>query len=377
MPSRDKIFVSYSHKDRKLFHEFKTMIAPAIQQDLLDFWDDERIPPGAAWKEEIKKALASARIAVLLVSQNFLASRFIVREELKPLLQAAREEGVMIFWIFLSSCLYEHTEIASYQALHDISKPLDRLSKAQRQAVLSHACAKLIQAAKTFSKPQIEVDPNNPECNTVMAAVRMAGTDYRVLVKEGIYRESVVIDKPIEIVGQGDRKKVIIESTNRNAILFEAAHGRIANLTIRNVGTEHSAVKITKGRLELEDCDITNRGLSCVSIQHDAQPVVRRNDIHDGRQEGIYAGEGAGGVIEDNRIYRNRLAGVAIWRGASPRVRGNEIFECKEGIYIGDRGRGEIVNNRIHDNRGPGIKTEGGEPTLGPNEEYRNNLGGP
>ncbi len=135
-------------------------------------------------------------------------------------------------------------------------------------------------------------------------------------------------------------------------------------------------MKITRGRLELEDCDITSRGLSCVSIQHGAEPLVRGNHIHDGRQEGVYAGEGASGAIENNKIYMNSLAGVAIWRTASPTVRGNEIYGCKEGIYVGDRGSGLIENNKIHDNRGPGIKTEGGEPTMGPNEEYRNNLGG-
>jgi hypothetical protein len=44
MPKRDKIFVSYSHKDKRLFQEFKTMMAPAIQQELVDLWDDQRIP---------------------------------------------------------------------------------------------------------------------------------------------------------------------------------------------------------------------------------------------------------------------------------------------------------------------------------------------
>jgi hypothetical protein len=147
MPIRSKIFVSYSHRDRKLFEEFQTMMAPAIQQDLVDLWNDQKIQPGAQWKDEIQKALDSARIAVLLVSQNFLASRFIVEHELAPLLKAARQEGVGVFWIYLSSCLFEQTEIASYQAAHDVSKPLDRLTKSQRQAVLSAVCAKLILAA--------------------------------------------------------------------------------------------------------------------------------------------------------------------------------------------------------------------------------------
>jgi len=157
---RNKIFVSYSHRDGKLFEEFKTMLAPAIQRGLVDLWDDRKILPGQKWKEEIEKALTSAAVAVLLVSQNFLASHFIVEKELPPLLKAAREEGVSIFWIYLSSCLFEQTEIASYQAAHETSRPLDRLSKSQRQAVLSEICAKLVRTAQQGGPP---VEPGSTE----------------------------------------------------------------------------------------------------------------------------------------------------------------------------------------------------------------------
>ncbi len=146
--ARDKIFISYSHKDKRLFEEFKTMLAPAIRDGIVDVWDDKKIDPGAKWKDEVNAALASAKIAVLLVSQNFLASDFIASHELPLLLVAAQKEGVTVFWIYFSSCLYEQTEIATYQAAHDVSKPLDRLDKPHRQAVFSEVCAKLIRLAR-------------------------------------------------------------------------------------------------------------------------------------------------------------------------------------------------------------------------------------
>jgi CheY-like chemotaxis protein len=149
MSTRDKIFVSYSHEDDKIFKEFTTMLAPVIRTGLVDLWSDRKISTGARWEEEIQEALAATRIAVLLVSPHFLASPFIAGNELPPLLEAAEREGVTIFWIYLSSCLYGHTEIALYQAAHDISRPLDCLPKAQRRAVLSASCAKLIEIANT------------------------------------------------------------------------------------------------------------------------------------------------------------------------------------------------------------------------------------
>jgi hypothetical protein len=162
MTTGNNIFISYSHKDRKLFEEFNTMLAPAVMGGRLDVWHDQQLPPGARWKEEIEKALASARIAVLLVSQNFLASRFIMQQELPPLLDAARRNGVVIFWIYLSSCLYEQTEIASYQAAHDISRPLDILTKPQRQGVLSEVCFRLVRLVQAPTPGVKSEEPPSP-----------------------------------------------------------------------------------------------------------------------------------------------------------------------------------------------------------------------
>lgn len=148
---RDKIFISYSHKDKKLFEEIETMLAPAIMVGTVDLWDDRKIASGAKWKDEIQGALASTKVAALLVSQHFLASEFIAKNELPPLLEAAQKDGVTVFWFYLSSCLYEQTEIATYQAAHDISKPLDRLDKPTRQAVISEACARLIRIANPLA----------------------------------------------------------------------------------------------------------------------------------------------------------------------------------------------------------------------------------
>ena len=142
---REKAFISYSHKDKRQFGEFKTMLAPAIRNGVVEIWDDTKIVPGAKWKEDIEAALRTARIAILLVSANFLESEFIAKNELPPLLKAAQDEGVTIFWIYLSSCLYEQTEIAAYQAAHDIARPLDSLKRSERLAVISETCAKLLR----------------------------------------------------------------------------------------------------------------------------------------------------------------------------------------------------------------------------------------
>jgi hypothetical protein len=145
MPDRERnrIFVSYSHEDRRRFDEFMTMMDPVISQDLIDIWSDTRIRPGQRWMQEIEQALTSARVGVLLVSKSFLASDFIKKYELPRLLEAAEADGAIIFWVLLSPCFYESTGIAKYQAAHNVSCPLGKLWGTRRDAAWLAICVKL------------------------------------------------------------------------------------------------------------------------------------------------------------------------------------------------------------------------------------------
>jgi hypothetical protein len=63
--------------------------------------------------------LDSAIAGVLLVSQDFLVSKFIKETELPRLLEGAQKEGKKIFWVPLSpSTVFESaTQITKYQSL--------------------------------------------------------------------------------------------------------------------------------------------------------------------------------------------------------------------------------------------------------------------
>ncbi len=145
--SRSSLFISYSHKDARWLREVKTALKPVLRNSTIDLWDDTRIRPGARWKREIEQAIRRAGIAVLLVSQNFLASDFIAENELPPLLEAAQRDGLRVLWIALSASSYSETGIAAFQAANDPAKPLDTLRRARLNAELVHIAGIVSTAA--------------------------------------------------------------------------------------------------------------------------------------------------------------------------------------------------------------------------------------
>jgi NTP pyrophosphatase (non-canonical NTP hydrolase) len=144
---RNLIFVSYSHKDRAWLERLQVMIKPLARNRIVSVWDDTRIRPGERWRSEIDSALERSRVAVLLVSPDFLASDFIAQNELPPLLEATREHGISIIWVPISASMYKATDIAQYQPAHDPTHPLDSLEKHEQNAALLKICEYIQEAA--------------------------------------------------------------------------------------------------------------------------------------------------------------------------------------------------------------------------------------
>jgi parallel beta-helix repeat protein len=226
------------------------------------------------------------------------------------------------------------------------------------------------QVTAKFEPPTHVVDafPGRGDFTTIGAAIEHAKPGDRILVRPGVYGESLVVDKPLEVLGDGPVSDIEIRSRGAHAVQFQASIGRVANLTLRQTGGEGDwyGVHIVQGRLDLEGCDISASSLSCVAIRGGADPRLRRNQIHNSQQAGVFVLDGALGTLEDNDITSNGFAGVVIQTGADPALRRNQIHDNKQaGVRVNRSGLGRLEDNDITGNALSGVEilTEG-NPTV-------------
>lgn len=146
MQVKKLLFISYSHQDRDSLSELKKFLSGLEDQEIA-IWDDQQIAVGSNWRDEIRKALAAAKAAILLVSQDFLVSEFIAKDELPGLLEKAEKDGLKIFWIPVKPSTFMHTRIAAFQsAVDDPRISLSGLRKAKREEEYVRICQKLMKA---------------------------------------------------------------------------------------------------------------------------------------------------------------------------------------------------------------------------------------
>jgi V8-like Glu-specific endopeptidase len=143
---RKRIFVSYCHSDERFMGELRMVLKPLTRDDGFKLWTDTELSIGGNWKTEIEEAISTADIAILLVTQPFLASDFIYSKELPPILKRSQTNGVKIAWIPISDCLYEKTPLADLQSVWDPKDPVaGYINKSQRQAVWAKIARKIAE----------------------------------------------------------------------------------------------------------------------------------------------------------------------------------------------------------------------------------------
>jgi parallel beta-helix repeat protein len=410
-------FMSYSRSDdqyeRQHLTLFRERLEGAVHQHtgmpFAIFQDTEGVLWGQDWRQRLDDSLATVTFLIPILTPSFFTSPY-CRDEVDRFLKReralSRNDLVLpVYYIetpFLDDpvdragdplvvSLLAHQYADWRQLRFDpfdepvVRRELARLGRQVRDALrrvneAQPPSAGTRFAASTAGQPTLVVDQlHRGDYSTIAAAIGAARPGTRIEIRPGLYREGLVIEKPLEIVGVGKRDDIVIQTSEANVVLFKAERARIANLTLQQAGGGHwYSVDITRGRLDLEGCDISSQSLAGVAIHNEADPRLRGNRIHDGKQAGVIVYEQGRGVLEDNDIFGNVYSGIEIKGEGNPTVRGNRIRDGKAaGVFVYEQGQGVLEDNDIFGNTGAGVAIrEEANPTLRGNRIHDGKAGG-
>lgn len=255
---------------------------------------------------------------------------------------------------------------------------------------------------------------------SISHAIESARPGAHILVKPGVYRESLIINKPVWISGGGRAEEVIVESADSPCVVTRAAEIKIRGLTLRSFSDgeqdSYPAVDISFGRLIIEDCVISSNAGVCISIHGPGvSPQIRRCRVQDGGYYGIWVWDDAEGIIEECEISNCAGSGLvisgdtleearqmaahiladiygdqaligratAVSRGnvtsnsgtnGLPLVRRCDIFGNRDkGVWVHYKGRALIEHCRVFDNDAAGVCIDQGSEASIRHSEIRRN----
>lgn len=168
-------------------------------------------------------------------------------------------------------------------------------------------------------RPTLVVCPTC-EVKRLVDALREAPTGGRIVVQSGLYVEGeIVVDKPVEIVGQG---WPVIDGAGKNQVLtVKADDVSISGLVIRNSAKSYLA------------------DLAGLRVEAARRCVIEGNRLIN-NFFGIYLAASADCVVRDNQVYGNATSeafsgnGIHLWNSHHITLERNYVTGHRDGLYF-------------------------------------------
>ena len=124
------IFVSYSHKDVDFLPPIKSALNFI---EGVEYFDDLQISSGEAWEHRIMDQLERASVGVLLISNNFFDSDFIMKTELPKIIDRCLRKNLIIISVVVDGNTAWKSEFLKKYQLPNMNNPLSDCYKNEEE----------------------------------------------------------------------------------------------------------------------------------------------------------------------------------------------------------------------------------------------------
>jgi tetratricopeptide (TPR) repeat protein len=159
-----KVFISYSHKDEALRDSLATHLSNLQWQGIISSWYDRQLVAGMEWDDKIKTELESADIILLLISPDFIASKYCRDVEIPIALQRHEARQAYVVPIILRPFDWFDAPFSKLQAFPKDAKPVTTWSN-QDEAFVS-----VTQGIRTAAKLMLDYRKQEAEQKQLVRA---------------------------------------------------------------------------------------------------------------------------------------------------------------------------------------------------------------
>ena len=213
---------------------------------------------------------------------------------------------------------------------------------------------------------------------SISEAVNHASAGDIILIKDGVYQENVVVDKPLTIKGQGNATILGKGGVAPVAVMTLSADNIVVSgLTIQSIKSSNATQTAYGVVVNGDRCTITGNTIQAtyISIFSSAQShtAVTQNTITGSIKDGIRFLGGSQNNISDNHIVANAVSGIAV-DGYSNTISRNNIENNLRGVGLGTS-YSVLFGNKITANTESGIFIAGSKNIISANDVANNKYG--
>lgn len=162
-----RLFVSYAHADESLFRELEKHLTSLKHQGLVEVWNDRLIDAGDDWARAIDANLAAADVILLLISSDFIASRYCFQLEAAEAMRRHAAGEAVVIPIILRPCDWHSLPFGKLQAATTDGRPVVKFQ------ALDDGFLEVVQAIKTAATRMAtnESPPTTPTADPLLLAL--------------------------------------------------------------------------------------------------------------------------------------------------------------------------------------------------------------
>lgn len=215
-------------------------------------------------------------------------------------------------------------------------------------ALVAAGALSLVAAAPAAATKCVKPGGGGGCTATIQAAIDAAAEGETVVVKPGIYRERVTLNKRVHLRGGGKRPGQVVINGRRllDTVTVSASGVKISNLTVWNAGGTHVVIQPAATGVTLARLILRQAAGSCLESAAAGTSVIGVSIQNCGSQ-GVSA-SGDGFVMKNSSVLVAGSTCVQV-TGSDAQVAGNLLQACQsDGIAVYNGGSSALVSgNRV------------------------------